>query len=160
LMERVTGRSAGEVASGARLDADLGLSSLDRVELMAALEDRFQVDLNETRFAAVNTVGDLERMLQGEMPARGRDHYPAGVQRWAVTWIRVATNHCLLLPSVFLLGWPKVEGRENLQGIREPVLVVCNHIGDIDVGFVLTALPARLRNRLATATGGEALESL
>jgi len=38
--------------------------------------------------------------------------------------------------------------------------VVCNHIDDVDVGFVLTALPARLRHRLATATGGEALESL
>jgi long-chain acyl-CoA synthetase len=160
LMERVTGRSAGEVASGARLDADLGLSSLDRVELMAALEDRFQVDLNETRFAAVNTVGDLERMLQGEMPARARYHYPRWVQRWPVTWIRLVTNHCLLLPSVFLLGWPKVEGKENLRGVTGPLLLVCNHIGDIDVGFVLTALPGRLRNRLATATGGEALELL
>ena len=160
LMERVTGRSAGEAGAGARLDADLGLSSLDRVELMAALEDRFQVDLNETRFAAVNTVGDLERMLQGEMPARARYHYPQWAQRWPVTWVRLVTNHCLLLPSVFLLGWPKVEGREHLREVKGPVLVVCNHIGDIDVGFVLTAMPARLRNRVATATGGEALESL
>jgi long-chain acyl-CoA synthetase len=30
----------------------------------------------------------------------------------------------------------------------------------VDVGFVQTALPARLRNRIATATGGEALEAL
>ncbi len=41
-----------------------------------------------------------------------------------------------------------------------PVLVICNHIDDVDVGFVLTALPARFRHRLATATGGEALEAL
>jgi long-chain acyl-CoA synthetase len=40
------------------------------------------------------------------------------------------------------------------------VLVVCNHIDDVDVGFVETALPPRLRHRLATATGGEALEAL
>jgi long-chain acyl-CoA synthetase len=40
------------------------------------------------------------------------------------------------------------------------VLVVCNHIDDVDVGFVLTALPAHLRHRLATAAGGEALEAL
>jgi long-chain acyl-CoA synthetase len=37
---------------------------------------------------------------------------------------------------------------------------VCNHIDDVDVGFVQTALPARFRHRLATATGGEALEAL
>ena len=38
--------------------------------------------------------------------------------------------------------------------------MICNHIDDVDVGFVLTALPARFRHRLATATGGEALEAL
>jgi long-chain acyl-CoA synthetase len=40
------------------------------------------------------------------------------------------------------------------------VLVVCNHIDDVDVGFVQTALPVRFRHRLATATGGEALQIL
>jgi long-chain acyl-CoA synthetase len=40
------------------------------------------------------------------------------------------------------------------------VLVICNHIGDVDPGFVLTALPAHLRHKLAIATGGEALEAL
>jgi long-chain acyl-CoA synthetase len=87
-------------------------------------------------------------------------HYPRWVQRWPVTWIRLLTHYLLLRPAVFLLGWPRVEGRENLHDVRGPVLVICNHIGDVDVGFVLTALPAHLRHRLATATGGEALESL
>jgi len=41
-----------------------------------------------------------------------------------------------------------------------PVLVVCNHTTHADVGFVLVALPARFRHRLATAAGGEALEEL
>jgi long-chain acyl-CoA synthetase len=38
--------------------------------------------------------------------------------------------------------------------------VICNHLGDVDVGFVIAALPPRLGNRLATATGGEALQVL
>ena len=38
--------------------------------------------------------------------------------------------------------------------------VISNHVGDVDPGFILTALPARFRHRLATATGGEALEAL
>jgi long-chain acyl-CoA synthetase len=65
-----------------------------------------------------------------------------------------------MMPAVMLLGWPRIEGRENLRGWNGPLLVVCNHIGDIDLGFVQAALPARLRNRIATATGGEALERL
>jgi long-chain acyl-CoA synthetase len=33
-------------------------------------------------------------------------------------------------------------------------------VGDVDPGFILTALPARFRHRLAIATGGETLEAL
>ena len=36
---------------------------MDRVELMSALEDRYQVDLSEANFANVTTVGELERLL-------------------------------------------------------------------------------------------------
>jgi long-chain acyl-CoA synthetase len=108
----------------------------------------------------VNTVGDLERMLRGEVAARAAYHYPRWVQRWPVTWIRLATDYLLLLPAVFLLGWPRIEGQENLRGVNGPLLVICNHVGDVDVGFIKAALPAHLRRQLATATGGEALEAL
>ena len=160
LISQITKRSAGDLAENARLDSDLNLSSLDRVELLSALEDFYQIDLSETSFSAVNTVGDLQRMLKGEAPARVGYHYPAWVQRWPVTWIRFVVHYLLLLPSVFVLGWPRIVGRENLRGVNGPVLVVCNHIGDVDVGFILAALPARLRHKLATAAGGEALEAL
>ena len=82
------------------------------------------------------------------------------MQRWPTTWNRLILHYLLLRPAILLLGWPRIEGRENLRGIRGPVLVICNHIDDVDVGFVLTALPARFRHHLATATGGEALEAL
>jgi long-chain acyl-CoA synthetase len=138
----------------------LNLSSLDRVELLGVLEDRYQMDLSETSFSSLRTVGDLERMLQGQLPARVAYHYPAWVQRWPTTWVRLIVHYLLLRPAVSLLGWPHISGRENLRGVRGPVLVVCNHSDDVDVGFVQTALPGRFRHRLATATGGEALEAL
>ena len=47
-----------------------------------------------------------------------------------------------------------------MRGVAGPVLVISNHIDDVDVGFILTALPPRLRHRLATVAGGEALEAL
>jgi long-chain acyl-CoA synthetase len=160
LLSRVMGRNPGELRADANLENDLNLSSLDRVELLGALEDRYQMDLSETRFTSVKTVCDLEAMLRGKPPARVRYHYPRWVQRWPVTWIRLLTHYLLVRPAVFLLGWPRLEGRENLRGVRGPVLVICNHIGDVDVGFVQTALPPRIRHKLATAAGGEALEIL
>ena len=64
LIARVTGRSVGPLTPDAQLDGDLKLSPMDRVELMSALEDRYQVDLNEANFTSVSTVGDLERLLR------------------------------------------------------------------------------------------------
>jgi long-chain acyl-CoA synthetase len=160
LIRRITGRSPSGLSPNANLESQLNLSSLDRVELLSALEDRYQIDLSETRFAAVSTVGELERMLQGKLPPRVPYHYPRWVQRWPVTWVRLAVHYLLLRPAVFLLGWPRIDGRQNLRGAQGPVLVVCNHISDVDPGFVLTALPTHLRHKLAIATGGEALEIL
>ncbi|HEY1802205.1 MAG TPA: AMP-binding protein [Terriglobales bacterium] len=162
LIGRISKHGAGNISPNANLDSDLNLSSLDRVELMSALEDRYQVDLSEANFSAVNTVSDLERVLRGgttSMP-RAHYHYPAWVQRWPTTWVRLLAHYLLMRPAMLALGWPKVEGRERLKKVRGPVLVVCNHIDDVDVGFVQTALPARFGNKLATAAGGEALEIL
>jgi long-chain acyl-CoA synthetase len=161
LIGRITGRPVtGGAAGDSDLGSDLGLSSLDRVELISALEDRYQVDLSETRFSAVRTVGDIEKMLRGEVHQRVEYRYPSWVLRWPVTWLRWSAHYLLMRPAMILLGWPRIEGRENLRGWKGPLLVVCNHVGDVDVGFVQTALPARLRNRIATAAGGEALEAL
>jgi len=159
LISRVAGNSPERLNENSNLDTDLNLSSLDRVELLGALEDRYQMDLSETGFASVRTVGDLEKMLHGTVP-RARYHYPRWVLRWPVTWIRLLAHYLLLRPAVMLLGWPRISGRENLRGVRGPALVICNHLGDADLGFVLTALPVRFRHHLATATGGEALEAL
>ncbi|HEV2397851.1 MAG TPA: AMP-binding protein [Candidatus Sulfotelmatobacter sp.] len=160
LLSRVSGRSIPALSEDTSLDSDLGLNSLDRVELMSVLEDRYQVDLSETRFGTVRTVGDLERMLRGEASASPPYHYPTWVLGWPITWIRLLSQYLLIRPAVFLLGWPRIVGRENLRGMGGPLLVISNHLGDVDPGFILTALPARFRNHLAIATGGEALEAL
>jgi len=160
LIARVTGRSVRGLREDASLDSDLGLSSLDRVELLSTLEDRYQLDLSETRFSAVRTVGDLEQMLRGGAAPSAAYHYPNWALRWPVTWLRFLAHYLLMRPAILLLGWPRIEGREHLRGVKGPLLVISNHVGDVDPGFILTALPPRFRHRLATATGGEALEAL
>ena len=185
LLTRITGRSFQNMQTltpDANLESGLGLSSLERVELLSALEDRYQIDLNETNFANAATVGDLEKLLQDSVARRpslvvGKPserpttndqrlaaspafHYPRWTLRWPTTWLRLASHYLLARPAVFFLGWPRLTGRENLRGVRGPLLVVSNHVADVDVGFIQTALPARLRDKLATATGGEALERL
>jgi len=173
LVARVTGRAAPKLAPGDDLERDLGLSSLERVELLGALEDRYQVDLSETSFANAATVADIETLLRSERGAAAQAdtegsearerrgfHYPRWTLHWPATWLRLAAQYLLMRPAVFLLAWPRAIGSENLRGVSGPFLVISNHIDDVDAAFIQTLLPPRIRHKLATATGGEALEAL
>ncbi len=160
LVSRITGRPWNALSPGTALDAELNMSSLDRVELMSALEGRYQVDLNEEKFSEIKTVGQLEQLLQ-KPSASGREYsYPRWGQNWLVTWIRLAAYYLLVWPATYILAAPQVKGRENLRGLRGPALVVSNHVTYIDIGWILAALPARFRHRLATAMRGERLKEM
>jgi long-chain acyl-CoA synthetase len=150
-------------------NSDLQLSSIERVELISALEDRYQVDLSEADFSSAQSVADLEKLVQTADHGKPLDEsagrapvfrYPRWPRWWPVRWIRALAFYGLVRPAMLLLGWPRVRGRENLRGINGPVLIVSNHVSYIDPGFILTALPARLRWRTAVAMGGETLNDL
>lgn len=149
--------------SGAHLEDDLNLSSLERVELMAALENRYQVDLSDREFSQVNTVAELEELLKKSAapPTEKLDYpYSRWAQRWPITWIRALAYHLVTLPYIMVMARPKVMGRERLQGFKGPALIVCNHVSQIDIGFIMAALPMRLRNHLAVAMQGEMLRAM
>jgi len=151
------------VQPGAHLEDDLNLSSLERVELMAALENRFQVDLSDREFSQVNTVAELEELLKkSAAPVTEKLDYPYSrwAQRWPITWIRALAYHLVTLPYIMVMARPKVIGRERLQGFNGPALIVCNHVSQIDIGFIMAALPMRLRNHLAVAMQGEMLRAM
>jgi long-chain acyl-CoA synthetase len=147
--------------SSERLERDLNLSSLDRVELMSALEERFQVELNETSFAEAKTVADVQRLLEQPAAHRKEYVYPRWTQRAPVRWLRLAVYYTLVWPATQILAHPKVAGRDNLRGVRGPVLIISNHITRrADIGLILAALPMRFRHRLAIAMGGESVERM
>src|SRR6185436_1403445 len=63
----------GRTVSGTTTLDELGLSSLERVELMVALEDKFQTRLDEGRFSEVASVADLKRLVEAPATAEGVD---------------------------------------------------------------------------------------
>ena len=143
------------------LEKGLSLSSLDRVELMSALEERFHVELSETAFAQAKTVADIERLLAEPASRRATHSYPRWAQREPVRWLRLAVYYALVWPATAILGHPRIVGRQNLGELRGPILLVSNHITRrADIGLILRGLPLRFRHRLATAMAGESLESM
>jgi long-chain acyl-CoA synthetase len=160
LVARITGRTPDGLSPSAKLESELNLSSLDRVELMSALEERYQVDLGEARFSEVTTVAQLEQLLRKPPAAEAELRYPSWGQSRLVTWIRIAVYYLLVWPATYLLAAPRVMGSENLRGLHGPVLVISNHVTEIDIGWILAALPLRFRHRLATAMAGERIATM
>jgi long-chain acyl-CoA synthetase len=155
-----TARVSTRLSGDFHLETDLNLSSVDRVELLAALEERYQVELNEQKFAEAATVGEIERLVQSWGKQAKRFAYPRWPQRWPCTWIRMAVYYLLVWPATYVLAAPRIRGRERLRGVRGPVLVASNHITMVDIGYILAALPLRLRHRLAIAMEGERLREM
>jgi long-chain acyl-CoA synthetase len=157
----VLSRFTQSAAPANHLENKLNLSSLDRVELMSALEEKFHVELNETEFSNAKTVADVERLLQQPAAQRTQHIYQRWTQRAPVRWLRLAVYYSLVWPATQILGHPRILGRESLRSLRGPVLIVSNHITRrADIGLILAALPRRYRHRLAIAMGGETLQQM
>jgi long-chain acyl-CoA synthetase len=160
LIERITGHPVKRNSQSANLETDLHLSSLDRVELMSALEDRYQVELNEVQFTDAATLGQIEKLIAHNTGPKIEHVYRTWPQRPLPTVFRIAIYYLFAWPATYLLAAPRIRGRENLRGLQGPVLVVSNHVTYLDIAWVLPALPARFRNRLATAMRGERLAEM
>jgi long-chain acyl-CoA synthetase len=146
--------------AASNLSTDLKLDSLGRVELLSALEDRYQIEIDEASFTAATTVGEVERIVsQGGARASEAEQYPypAWTQTAPVRWFRVAFYYAVVLPITSLLCWARVKGRENLRDLSGPALFVSNHITYFDHALILSALPGHFRRRLAIAQEGERL---
>jgi long-chain acyl-CoA synthetase len=141
-------------------EAALNLSSIERVELMGALEDRYQVDLSETEYASADTMQALERLVENPPPRETAFHYLRWPQSWPLRIIRALVYNLLARPAMLILGWPRIRGRENLRDTKGPVLVIANHVTFFDPAYILEGLPGRFRRRLAVAMDGELLESM
>jgi long-chain acyl-CoA synthetase len=92
---------------------ELGLSSLDRVELMMDLEQRFDTSIDESLLTSSRTIAELEQVsappVEIEFPDWNRSSWAIAVRRSALA--------ALLLPLNRLFARTHVAGREH-PGVR------------------------------------------
>ena len=60
-----------QITPEARLVEDLGLDSLDAVELAIAVERRFEIEVAEEELARLQTVADMLALVESRTAARG-----------------------------------------------------------------------------------------
>ncbi len=146
--------AGGRYVSGATTLDDLGLSSLERVELVVALEDRFQTRIDEARFADARNVDQLKQLVErGSSPEDVEPlvDLPTWNRAWPVRVVRRLSLATWILPLARLFAHTRVEGLDRLADLDGPVIFASNHQSHMDVPVILAALPGRWRARLAPA---------
>jgi long-chain acyl-CoA synthetase len=154
-LEALIGRYArGRNVSGATTLEELGLSSLERVELMVALEDRFQTRIDESRFSEAASIADLKQLVEAP-PATEAIDEPVDFPTWnrsrPVRLIRRLSHATWIVPLTRLFAHARIEGQSNLIGLEGPVIFASNHQSHMDGPVILSALPGRWRSRVAPA---------
>ncbi len=143
---------------GATSIEGLGLSSLERVELMVALEDQFQTRIDETKFAGAKTLDELRQVIaaapQDAEVAEPVD-FPSWNRAWPVRIIRRISQATWILPLARIFAWVRVSGLEHLERLEGPVVFASNHQSHFDVPVILMALPGRIRATIAPAMAKE-----
>jgi len=155
LVAKYAGRA--DLAPTATLE-ELGLTSLERVELMVALEDAFQTRIDEGAFSQARSVSDLRALVEhgpAAEPPPDTVVFPTWNRGWWARGVRRANLPTWLLPLARLFAWIHVEGREHLASIDTPVVFAANHQSHMDVPVIMAALPARFRYRVAPAMAKE-----
>jgi long-chain acyl-CoA synthetase len=159
LVAAVLAKFAGARAVDANTSLEsLGLSSLERVELMVALEDKLETRVDETRFAEAKTVAEL-RTLLAEAPKQPDVSEPVEFPAWnrhrLINLVRRLSQALWILPLARVFAWIDVSGLDNLRGLQGPVVFAPNHQSHFDVPVILAALPGHIRKDVAPAMSKE-----
>jgi long-chain acyl-CoA synthetase len=138
---------------------ELGLSSLDRVELMVAMEDAFQTRIDERAFSEARDLGQLRTLVASASASDAAPAEPVSFPTWSRAWparaIRRVSLPTWILPLARLFAWLRIDGLEHLRDLEGPVIFASNHQSFMDGPVIMAALPARWRYTLAPAMGKE-----
>jgi long-chain acyl-CoA synthetase len=158
-VQSVIARFAGgrELEAGVTMD-ELGLSSLERIEMMVALEEVLNTTIDEGAFSNATTVADLERLATTPVASESAYEpveFPSWNRSLPIRALRAVSLPAVLLPLTRVFAWIKVEGRTHLDDLDGPVIFAANHQSHMDVPVIFAALPGRWRRQVAPAMAKE-----
>jgi len=155
LIASITGSPLERVTEGALLVADLGLTSIARLELVNALEMEFRLDLEDSVIGPQTRVADLREIIRRREKITTREHF----RSWATHKGALAVRRILdtVLHGPLLRAFVTIEtvGTENLKEADEPVMFVSNHLSYLDQPAIMFALPEAWRYNTASAAWEE-----
>ncbi len=153
IISRIKNISTDKIKPNSELYYDLKLSSIDRIELISAIEQEFNIDIEEDSITNKTTVKQLKNIIEKRVSK------PTRFRRWTLTlpikMIRYLFQLIIVFPIIKIFCSTKIIGKENLKNIKAPVIFVSNHTSHFDTPLILSKLPFRFKTNIAVAAWAE-----
>ena len=81
-----------EITGKSKLTTDLGIDSLDSVEITMALEDAYGISITEDDMRSVKTINDLYKMVKEKADIDEKDEDEDEELDWFTTWLVCELN--------------------------------------------------------------------
>ncbi len=155
LLARVTGTAAAQIREESLLVADLGLTSIDRLELVSFLEQEYRLDIEDSQIGPQSRVSDLRRIIAKRERPTHHDHFRFWTNARFFRGVRMAVDALFHGPLFRSFVTLEVRGGDHLKNLGGPVFFVANHLSYLDQPAVMFALPPKIRQGTATAAWEE-----
>jgi len=130
---------------------ELGLSSLEQVELLVELEERFNITVDETLFKRARRLGDLTQQILKPTAVPEEIEFISWNRSLPARFFRRIALAGLILPFTHLCAKIRVDGADRLNSLKPPIILAANHQSHFDTPVILAALPSFLRYSVAPA---------
>ncbi|MCX5717188.1 MAG: AMP-binding protein [Nitrospirae bacterium] len=153
------------IQSKDNLELDLGLDSLQRIELVVSLESKFSIKLPETFTSDIQTVGEIvEKIKQSAASISTKEGSKEGIasifsgepsdeekekvglKQGAMEWLFVSFLIGIIKMFFRIFFRLEVKGVENIPNV--PFIIAANHCSNLDGFAVAAALPLNIYTTL------------
>jgi long-chain acyl-CoA synthetase len=155
LLAKVTGTNAADIGEDSLIVTDLGLTSIDRLELVSFLEQEYRLDIEDSQIGPQTRVSDLRQIILKREKLGHRNHLRFWTNSAFVRAVRRIADALLIYPVFRSYVTLEVRGAEHLESLDGPVIFAANHLSYFDQPSLMFALPENIRYRTASAAWEE-----
>ncbi len=136
------------ISEDAELEKDLGLDSLDIVQLSAIIEDRYDIEVNDSYISRNTKIGELENLIKSPPKKSIRKVPSYSFPFWLPVQFIRSIFQFILYPFMFMIYRPRIAGKDKVKDLKRPVVLAANHTSILDSFVILYSLPFKIRRKI------------